>query len=40
MLHGGVVRWQGEASAVETADDPYLAQFVAGRAEGPIETLR
>jgi phospholipid/cholesterol/gamma-HCH transport system ATP-binding protein len=40
MLHGGVVRWQGPAAAVDSAADPYLAQFVAGRSDGPIETLR
>lgn len=40
MLHGGLVRWEGPAGEVDAADDPHLAQFVAGRAEGPIETLR
>jgi phospholipid/cholesterol/gamma-HCH transport system ATP-binding protein len=40
LLHGGVVRWEGPAAEVDTAGDPYVAQFVAGRAEGPIETLR
>lgn len=40
MLHAGKIRWHGPASALDTADDPYLRQFVAGAAEGPIETLR
>ncbi|MCR8726803.1 ABC transporter ATP-binding protein [Frigidibacter sp. ROC022] len=40
MLHGGKIRWCGPVDAVETADDPYLDQFIHGRAEGPIATLR
>lgn len=40
MLHGGKVRWEGPVGEMEAAGDPYLAQFVAGRAEGPIEALR
>ena len=40
MLHGGVFRWQGPASEVWTADDPYLSQFIHGRADGPIGTVR
>ena len=40
MLHDGTIRWVGPVSEVWTATDPYLAQFVTGRAEGPISTLR
>ena len=40
MLHGGVVRWTGPVGEMATAEDPYLRQFVEGRAEGPIETVR
>lgn len=40
MLHGGVVRWTGPVVAMDSADDPYLQQFIHGRAEGPIETVR
>jgi phospholipid/cholesterol/gamma-HCH transport system ATP-binding protein len=40
MLHDGVVRWQGPIAEMETSVDPYLDQFIHGRAEGPIETVR
>ncbi len=40
MLHRGKVRWSGPVAEMDGAHDPYLDQFIAGRAEGPIETLR
>lgn len=40
LLHDGRLRWTGPVAAFETSDDPHVAQFVAGRAEGPIATLR
>lgn len=40
MLHDGVVQWTGPAAEMDDADDPYLRQFVAGSAEGPIEAVR
>jgi phospholipid/cholesterol/gamma-HCH transport system ATP-binding protein len=40
MLHDGVIRWQGPTAAIETSADPYLDQFIHGRAEGPIEAVR
>ncbi len=40
MLHRGKVRWTGHVRDMDTAPDPYLQQFIHGRAEGPIETLR
>jgi phospholipid/cholesterol/gamma-HCH transport system ATP-binding protein len=40
MLHAGRVQWSGPVGAMEGAGDPYLDQFVHGRATGPIETLR
>jgi phospholipid/cholesterol/gamma-HCH transport system ATP-binding protein len=40
MLHDGRVRWQGPVDDMATAGDPYLDQFIHGRAEGPIETVR
>ncbi len=40
LLHGGVVRWQGHIDEMDTSPDPYLQQFIHGRAEGPIETVR
>jgi phospholipid/cholesterol/gamma-HCH transport system ATP-binding protein len=40
MLHDGKVRWQGAIEDMEKAGDPYLDQFIHGRAHGPIETVR
>jgi phospholipid/cholesterol/gamma-HCH transport system ATP-binding protein len=40
MLNGGLVRWSGPVGDMDAARDPYLDQFVHGRAEGPIETVR
>ncbi len=40
MLHGGQVRWTGPVADMTTATDPWLDQFINGRATGPIETLR
>ena len=40
MLHGGKVRWEGPVGELDSAQDPYLDQFISGSAEGPIETLR
>ena len=40
MLHGGVVQWSGPVSALDTTEDPYVQQFINGRAEGPIASVR
>ncbi|MEY8841039.1 ABC transporter ATP-binding protein [Cribrihabitans sp. XS_ASV171] len=40
MLHGGKIRWTGPVSQLDTSGDPYVEQFVHGRAEGPIEAVR
>jgi phospholipid/cholesterol/gamma-HCH transport system ATP-binding protein len=40
MLHGGVIRWTGPIGEMDGATDPYLDQFIHGRAEGPIESVR
>ncbi len=40
MLHDGVIRWTGPVAQMETSGDPYLDQFIHGRAEGPIEAVR
>lgn len=40
MLHGGKVRWSGPVSEMDATPDPYVQQFIHGRAEGPIESLR
>ena len=40
MLHDGVIQWTGPVSAMDSSGDPYLDQFISGRAEGPIEAVR
>jgi len=40
MLHGGIVRWTGSVAEMDASGDPYVDQFIHGRAEGPIETVR
>ena len=40
MLHDGVIQWTGAVAAMDTAGDPYLDQFIHGRADGPIEAVR
>jgi phospholipid/cholesterol/gamma-HCH transport system ATP-binding protein len=40
MLHGGIVRWQGPIAEMDRSGDPYLDQFIHGRATGPIAAVR
>jgi phospholipid/cholesterol/gamma-HCH transport system ATP-binding protein len=40
MLHGGVIRWSGPVSEMDATADPYVQQFIHGRADGPIESVR
>lgn len=40
MLHGGVIRWHGPVDRIEVSGDPHLDQFIHGRADGPIESVR
>ncbi|MBY6199916.1 ABC transporter ATP-binding protein [Maritalea mobilis] len=40
MLHAGKIRWHGPVAEMDSAEDPYLRQFITGAPEGPIETLR
>jgi phospholipid/cholesterol/gamma-HCH transport system ATP-binding protein len=36
MIYGGKIIWQGPRSALDASGNPYVDQFVHGRAEGPI----
>jgi phospholipid/cholesterol/gamma-HCH transport system ATP-binding protein len=34
------VQWTGTVAEMDATDDPYVQQFIHGRAIGPIESLR
>jgi phospholipid/cholesterol/gamma-HCH transport system ATP-binding protein len=36
MLHGGKIVWRGPAAEIDQTDNPYVQQFINGRAHGPI----
>lgn len=40
MLHDGVIQWTGAVGDMDAAPDPYLQQFIHGRAVGPIASVR
>jgi phospholipid/cholesterol/gamma-HCH transport system ATP-binding protein len=40
MLHDGVIQWTGPVTDLDHSGDPYVDQFITGRAEGPIEAVR
>ncbi len=40
MLHDGVIKWAGPVADMDASGDPYLDQFIHGRADGPIESVR
>jgi phospholipid/cholesterol/gamma-HCH transport system ATP-binding protein len=37
MLHAGQIIWQGPAAEIDRSGNPYVDQFIHGRAEGPIQ---
>ncbi len=40
MLHDGVIKWTGPVGEMDASGNPYLDQFIHGRATGPIEAVR
>ncbi|MFP4328014.1 MAG: ABC transporter ATP-binding protein [Paracoccaceae bacterium] len=40
MLHDGVIKWTGPVAHMDASGDPYLDQFIHGRADGPIAAVR
>ena len=40
MLHAGVIQWTGPVDGMDATPDPYVQQFIHGRAEGPIAAIR
>jgi phospholipid/cholesterol/gamma-HCH transport system ATP-binding protein len=39
MLHNGKIVWRGPASALDNSGNAMVDQFVAGRADGPIQAV-
>jgi phospholipid/cholesterol/gamma-HCH transport system ATP-binding protein len=37
MIHGGKIVWSGPVSQIDRSGNPYVDQFIHGRAEGPIK---
>ncbi len=37
MIYKGAIQWQGHARDVDISGNPYVDQFINGRAEGPIQ---
>ena len=37
MLYGGKIIWQGPTAAIDNSGNPYVDQFIHGKAEGPIK---
>jgi phospholipid/cholesterol/gamma-HCH transport system ATP-binding protein len=37
MLHGGSIVWDGAATEIDCSGNPYVDQFINGRADGPIQ---
>ena len=40
MLHDGVVQWTGSVAEMDGTSDAYVQQFIHGRADGPIASVR
>jgi phospholipid/cholesterol/gamma-HCH transport system ATP-binding protein len=40
MLHEGVIQWSGSVAEMDATSDPYVDQFIHGRATGPINPVR
>ncbi len=40
MLHAGKIRWTGPIDDMDGCSDPYVDQFIHGKAEGPIAAVR
>ena len=37
MIYKGKIIWQGDAKSIDHSGNPYVEQFIHGRAEGPIQ---
>jgi phospholipid/cholesterol/gamma-HCH transport system ATP-binding protein len=39
MLYDGRIIWRGKPSEIDQSGNPYVEQFVNGKAEGPIQAV-
>jgi phospholipid/cholesterol/gamma-HCH transport system ATP-binding protein len=39
MLHAGKIVWRGSPTELDRTDNPYVRQFVDGRADGPMASM-
>jgi phospholipid/cholesterol/gamma-HCH transport system ATP-binding protein len=39
MIHNGKLVWRGPAASIDNSGNAMVDQFVAGRAEGPIQAV-
>jgi phospholipid/cholesterol/gamma-HCH transport system ATP-binding protein len=39
MLYAGKIVWRGPTSTLDSSGNAFVDQFVAGRAEGPIQAV-
>jgi phospholipid/cholesterol/gamma-HCH transport system ATP-binding protein len=39
MLYAGKIVWRGPVASLDNSGNPYVDQFVAGRADGPIQAV-
>ena len=39
ILYGGKIIWQGPTDQIDNSGNPYVDQFINGRAEGPIKMV-
>jgi phospholipid/cholesterol/gamma-HCH transport system ATP-binding protein len=39
MLHGGKIVWRGPTASLDSSGNAMVEQFVAGRADGPIQAV-
>jgi len=37
MIYDGKIIWAGRAAAIDNSGNPYVEQFVHGKADGPIK---
>lgn len=40
MLHDGVLQWTGTVAEMDATEDAHVQQFIHGRADGPIASVR